>query len=137
MSSECSLCGAELAPPSASWEFFLPLEPPSQNQVASNTGGGRWRYKRLRDEYTLLLRAEKNRQGIPDATAKRRVTITRLYAGRGKERDLGNVIGGAKVLLDCMTATRLIVDDAPRWLECHYRQERASAAGVVVRVEDV
>jgi Holliday junction resolvase RusA-like endonuclease len=50
---------------------------------------------------------------------KRRATIT-CY--RTRLIDVGNIVGGAKGLVDALTRSRLIVDDSPKWFECEYRQ---------------
>lgn len=137
MSRPCGACGQDLPEPGESWGFVLPLEPPSQNIVAQNKGAGRGKYKRIRDSYEILLSNQRVLQKIARAKGRRRVLITRLYSGHGQERDMGNIVGGCKPLLDAMTRARLIVDDKPRFIEAHYFQERAKESGVAIRIEEM
>ena len=133
----CSLCGHDLKAAAASWEFTLPLEPPSQNVVAGNQGSGRWGYAKIRNSFEVLLVNRRTLMGIPAAKTKRRVLITRLYSGHGQVRDIGNIIGGCKPLLDAMTRARLIVDDGPHYVEVHYFQERTKESGVTICIEEL
>lgn len=141
--SPSSVCGYCLTDTSIAiaqrWTFTVPLEPPSQNLIASNKGYylHRRHYARYRDDYVLLLRNAKQRNGIPDATGLRRVIITRLYAARGKPRDLGNIVGGCKPLLDAMHMANFLVDDGPEHVQDFYRQRRAPEAGVEIVLEEL
>lgn len=140
--SACPYCGADpAAPVRARWRISLPLEPPSQNEISSANRGSvtqRRAYRRFRDGYALLLNAWKHRDQIPAPQGKRRVIFERVYSGRGKPRDKGNLIGGMKPLLDALVIAGLLVDDDEAHVEDHYRQRRcASGAGVIVRLEDL
>lgn len=135
----CGSCGQELPPAGESWVFALSLVPPSQNVVSGNKGnrGARAKYKKYRDDYQLLLQAWMNELKIPDATGRRRVSISRRYAGRSQRRDRGNLIGGCKPLLDAMTLVGLIVDDKEEFLQDHYYQIRADINEVEIRIEEM
>lgn len=137
--SLCGSCGQELPSAGKSWEFTLGIAPPSQNVVSGNKGGyaARAAYKKFRGDYVLLLQAWKNELAIPDAEGRRRIHITRLYSGRGKKMDRGNLIGGCKPLLDAMTRVGLIVDDKEEFLEDHYYQRRAKESGVEINIEEM
>lgn len=141
----CKFCGGDSSlAVTARWENFLPLEPPSQNLVGNNKGTWRVRkaYAKYRDDYQLLLAHWKNRASIPDATKRRRVTLTRYYSRtgrkRGQERDRINNAGGMKPLLDAMVNVRLLVDDKPGDVEDYYDQCKVvGASGVHVLLEEV
>ena len=135
----CSLCGGDpQAPVSATWVIEIERDVPSQNVLASNKGASRWRYAKERNDWRLLLQMQRDEQSIPKATAKRRVTFLRTYSGHQKLRDLGNLIGGLKPVLDAMTLTGLIVDDSPTWLEDHYHQARVKdGACLTIQIEEL
>jgi hypothetical protein len=121
----CALCGG--SPESvvtASWILVIDREAPSQNVLASNTGPSRWRYKRERNAWLLLLRSAKATLGVPDAKSKRRVIIERFYSGRQRQYDHANLVGGCKAAVDAMVLAGLLVDDSPHWAEIYYRQSR-------------
>jgi hypothetical protein len=65
------------------------------------------------------------------------VLITRLYAGRSQERDPSNLAGGCKMVLDAMTKARILVDDKERWIEAHYYQTPANAAGTWIQIVEL
>lgn len=136
--SACRWCGGDAdAPITAAWEFLIPRDSPSQNEIAANHGPGRFAYGQVRDEFSILVLAEKMRQRIPRAAARRRVTFTRLYSGRHRRRDRGNLIGGLKPLLDVLVRLELLVDDSEKHVEDHYLQERHDCiTGIRVRIEE-
>lgn len=133
----CGTCEQSLPDSADSWMFVIELEPPSQNRVASNKGSGRHVYRKYRDDFEKLLKQKKRAMRIPTARKRRRVFIHRLYCGRGKERDHGNIVGGCKPLLDAMTNVGLLVDDKRAWVEDHYSQERTDVSGVFIRIEEM
>ena len=80
-------------------------------------------YKKLRDDFTLLVTAARNAQRIPVAkTKKRRVIFDRYIAGRSRRYDRANFVGGCKPLVDALRSCQLLVDDSERWLDDYYRQ---------------
>ena len=139
MNRVCGSCGQELPPAGKSWLFALSLSPPSQNAVSGNKGSyvAKAKYRKYRDDYEILLRAWMNELKIPDAVARRRVSVTRRYSGRSQKMDRGNLIGGCKPLLDAMTRVGLIVDDNEEFLEDHYYQRRAKEGGVEINIEEM
>jgi hypothetical protein len=52
-------------------------------------------------------------------------TITRFYAGRCRQYDLENLVGGCKPLIDAMKEFRIIHDDNPDVWVGYYRQEKS------------
>jgi hypothetical protein len=133
----CPRCNYDFPRP-IRWTLELAFDIPSQNDIAGGKGNSRWRYKKLRDEYRLLVKHERIRLRIPTATGRRRVTITRHYGGRCKERDRGNLVGGAKALMDALVLEGLLVDDAPSWVDDWYQQEPTSApTWVAVEIEEL
>ena len=137
--SLCGSCGQTLPPAGERWVFAIRLMPPSQNVVSGNKGnrGARAKYKKYRDDYCILLRAWMNELKIPDASARRRVSIARRYSGRAKRMDRGNLIGGCKPLLDAMTRVGLIVDDKEEFLQDHYYQIRADFNELEIIIEEM
>lgn len=140
--SRCPFCGGDPeAPVRARWELFVPVEPPSQNEIASANRGNyaqRRAYRRFRDGYMLVLQAWRTRERIPLPGGRRRVIFSRYYTGRGQRRDKGNLIGGMKSLLDAMVAARLLLDDTEAAVEDHYRQDRVDGeSGVSIILEDL
>jgi Holliday junction resolvase RusA-like endonuclease len=95
------------------------------------------KYRKQRGEWTLLVRNAMQLKAVPKATQPRRVTIIRLYSGREREWDYGNLVGGCKPVLDAMKAAGLIVDDSPKWSEQIYKQERGAESGLRVEVTDL
>jgi hypothetical protein len=94
---------------------------------------------------------------------QRRLVLTRIMGPRQREYDTGNIEGGWKPILDAMkpatpggvvtvqsgpnkgkrrivqpvSGAGLIYDDAPRWVEVTYRQERGAEAGCLIEIEDL
>ncbi len=106
--------------------------------LATNSGKHRWAYRKERDAWEVLLIASRVNQQIPIAASPRRVMFTRLYSGRKKLRDTGNVIGGMKLVVDAMVLAGLLVDDSPKFFEAYYRQVRIErGGGTVVLLEEL
>lgn len=134
----CGSCGQPIPEDfSAFWEFEIPVEPPTQNLVAYNKGGGRFVYKKYREAFAWHLLAVSRQLRIPIAAGRRRVFITRLYTGHGQQRDRGNVVGGCKPLLDAMVAVKLLRNDTEDDVIDLYDQERADRAGARIRIEEL
>ena len=136
--SGCKMCGydpsAEIL---AEWNFIVPLTLPSPNERVVNEGQSRWRYAKLRDDCRLSVMAESRRLRIPRATGRRRVVLTRFYAGRQRAMDRGNWISACKPLLDALVLERLITGDQIDQVEDYYRQEKHEAMSAVgVRIQE-
>jgi len=137
--TRCRLCGGEPdAVMSARWEFLVPIEPPSQNTIASNKGAGRFRYAKVRTDFEIYFRVRIVQLKIPRATRRRRVMFTRYYTGqRARSRDHGNFIGGMKPVLDALVRQGMLVDDRPEYCEDYYRQERHDCiSGIALVLEE-
>lgn len=80
----------------------------------------------------VLMRNE----GVPRASGRRKLTITRFAVSRRHLLDRGNLIGGCKPLLDAAIHQGLIVDDKEEYLDDEYRQEVGDEK-VVVLIEDI
>lgn len=134
----CVKCGfSPDAVVSARWEVVLDKRIESANNRTVNAGATRWRYAKQRDEWTSWIRARA--RGILDArpSEKRRVTITRRYAGRCRLLDKDNLVGGCKALVDAMVHEGVVHDDKPQWLELHVLQEQGAKNETHVLVEEL
>lgn len=120
----------------ASWSFHIPRDIASMNSHTVNNRAG-WAYRKERDGWASDLRVIRTTQRIPEASTKRRVTITRVYIGRQQEMDYANLVGGAKACVDALKIAGLIVDDAPAWLEDCYAQLRGGFRGTSFLVEEI
>jgi hypothetical protein len=112
-----------LARPVNSWVIEFPEYWPSQNKLGGNAKLA-FQYRRYR--YKMEDGMKHYGEHVPSAFAKaRRVTMTRKF-GKGKRAyDRGNLIGGAKPLVDAMVRYGKIYGDTENWLEDHYKQERS------------
>ena len=126
------------------WTLKVPLEMVSANRYLVN-GGGRLaaivsgaKYRKERDKWTRALMALARNEGVPKATAKRRITLTRIIGKRQRQFDYSNLVGGAKYVLDACKAAGLLVDDAPRWCDDKYEQRKrvGKEFGTIITVED-
>lgn len=134
----CQACGFDpQAAVSEAWTFLVTRAAVSQNKLGSNRGGNRWTYAQLRADYEWSVLANVRKHGIPPATKRRRISLTRLYLPRQRAFDRGNLIGGLKPLLDVCVRQGLLVSDSPEWCLDHYSQERHPALlGVRVCLEE-
>jgi Holliday junction resolvase RusA-like endonuclease len=71
------------------------------------------------------------------AGSRRRVTITRRFAGRCQELDRDNLVGGAKPLVDALALAGLVLDDDKAHIELHVLQERHERNETLVVVEEL
>lgn len=134
----CLKCGySPDAVVTASWSFHIDRDPPSLNTRLFNAGTRRWAYKRERDTWCMEIRAIRLLQRITKATTKRRVTLTRNYAGQQKERDADNLGGGMKCIVDALVLEGLLRDDNTASAEIHYGQTRTTPKGLVVLIEEL
>jgi hypothetical protein len=134
------------------WILVIPRAVPSGNDhlVNGNHAATASKYRAVRNRWAADLRIMKRVYGVPDATGKRLVTITRLMGAGQREFDYDNLVAGCKSLVDAMkpTATRrgrqvlgssLLVDDGPAHVTVTYQQERAGDGkpGTRIEVEDI
>lgn len=134
----CQRCGfdpdAEVA---RSWSMWIERDPPTLNARLFNSGPRARVYRQERDAWIQEVRAARLRSKIAFAIGRRRVSFTRFYTGRQKERDIDNLIGGMKLVVDALVFDRMLVDDSPKFAELHYRQVRGSLRGLEVILEEM
>ena len=129
-----------------SWTITVPLQMTSANRHLVN-GGGRHaaivagaKYRKERDQWARALVVLARNEGIPTAAAKRRITLTRVIGPRQREYDYGNLVGGAKHVLDACKTAGLIVDDSPKWcIDVYQQRPRVDSKeyGTIITVEDI
>ena len=68
-----------------------------------------------------------------DDTA-RKVTA-RITRGGSRELDHGNFVGGCKALVDALVACGFLFDDAPRYCEIEYVQEKTTRKNEFTRID--
>lgn len=136
----CVKCGfSPDAAVSARWEFVLDKRIESANNRTVNAGGSRWRYAKQRDDWGWLVKRARRIEGIAaaDPLVKRRITITRVYAGRCRLIDRDNVTAGCKALVDAMVLEGIARDDDAKHLELHVLQEQGEKNETHVLVEEL
>jgi len=144
MSGPCVKCGHNPdAEVTARWAFRLDKRIESANLYTVNKGNSRWRYSKARDEWQWLVKAAvlglvgklPYRLGYARPSSKRRVTITRHYAGRCKLLDKDNL--GVKPLVDALVREGVIHDDDATHLELHVLQVKGERNETHVEVEEL
>lgn len=134
----CARCGFDPdAKVSASWKIHVDREPPSLNAHLVNAGPRAFLYRRERDAWCWEFRAARLLQRIPKARARRRVTLVRVFDGRQRERDVDNLSGGMKSVVDALVFEGLLADDSPRLAEIHCQQRRGGPRGLEVLLEEL
>lgn len=135
----CPKCGFDGSiPVLAEYTMQIERDPPSLNARLHNAGNQRWRYAAERDVWSQLALVERVNRRIPHAVSKRRVTLTRIYGGQQKERDVDNLSGGMKICVDALVYAQVLKDDSPAFAELHYKQQRNTDGrwrGLVVHIE--
>lgn len=98
---------------------------PSQNATSNRRGiGAQFAYKKERDAWFALLCSRLIPRGsIPEAKVSIRIT-----SYRNRLLDYGNLVGGAKIIPDCLKRLNYIKDDAPKWFDCDYQQRQVAIA---------
>lgn len=147
----CPTCGHVVERVTFSAATLIDAKVESANRYSVNHGAARFAYAKKRDEWFSQFRATiwlvvvdgeettATTFQIGDPTKRRRVTFTRCYAGRDREMDRANMIGGMKPVLDAMVRAGLLVDDSPKWLDDRYEQQRVGKGedGLRVLIEEV
>ena len=137
MTAPCAKCGHDPeARITALWSFHVHRDPPSLNARLFNGQRG-WMYRKERDAWVSEFRAVRLLQRIPKAVGKRRVTLTRNYAGRQQLRDRDNLAGGMKACVDALVIEGVIANDDAIGAEIHYAQARTTPPGLHVLVEEL
>lgn len=142
MGDACPRCGHDPgATVLARWNISVDREIRSLNAHRGNYGAQRWAYKADREAWQQWFIVARRNQDIPEATGKRRVTITRLIGYQQREFDHDNLVGGCKVVVDAMVRAGLLVSDKPADVEVTYRQERrprtTRSGGALVALEEL
>ena len=131
----CKRCGYSEVTATKRWTMRIAMDTPTQNhQRGENAGGMRFRYKRIRDQLHMLVRAERMRLKLPPAKHRRRVRIVRHYGGHARRRDRINYAGGAKPLLDVLVLEGILVDDSEQWVDDYYEQVRSDDGQTYIEV---
>jgi Holliday junction resolvase RusA-like endonuclease len=135
----CLKCGHDPhATVTASWTFHVPREIKSGNAHVFNVGASRFAYKRERTDWYADFRALKMALRIPNASDKRRVTLTRYIGYRQRAFDRDNLATGFKACVDAMVMANLLVNDNAAGAEIHYAQtKREGWSGVQVEIEEL
>ncbi len=135
---QCSKCGHDpSAKVVACWTFLIERDAPSLNARMVNSGPRGFLYRRERDTWCWELRAVRLLRKMPKATGRRRVTLTRIYGGQQKERDVDNLIGGAKCVVDALVDEGMLKDDSPALAEIHYAQSHGRPRGMLFTIEEL
>ena len=106
--------------PELPWTITVPLMISSQNKSTYS----HWSvYKKGKDAWSMALSL------LLQPVAGLRLNwseweITRCWSPPHREFDFGNLVGGCKGPIDCLTQMRVIVDDRPANFLCNYVQER-------------
>jgi hypothetical protein len=61
--------------------------------------------------------------------------LTRLYAGRSREMDHANMVGGFKPVPDWLQKRGVILDDKPSCFDCEYQQVRTASGVSMTQLE--
>jgi hypothetical protein len=133
MTAPCPACGHCEPAAVATWTLVLEWDVPTLNEMMRQ-GSRRWWFTRLSTALRTLVKSERIRLRIPTATKRRRITVTRFYGGRCKERDYVNLAAGCKALVDSLVKEGLLVDDAPAWVDDHYAQVRLATGTTRVEI---
>ena len=133
----CEKCGHDPgAKVTASWDFHIDREVKSGNAHIYNVGASRWRYGKDRTAWEWEMRNARLLKKIPVATARRRLTLTRLFDGRQRAFDVDNLATGFKSCVDALVREKLLLGDDPRKAEIHY-QQRPGMRGIHVLLEEL
>jgi len=99
------------------------------------TDRSHWSVKeRIKKEWTKLIWVTLNGK-CQQATGKKIVKITSI---RSRLLDMGNLIGGAKYLIDAIRDLGLIVDDNTKWVEIEYKQKQQKLGkSTIIEIEDL
>lgn len=115
-------------PPRLPFSFEVPLLIASQNQTQYSHWSKYRGYKQRWYKAIPLLSGPVHDLLLPWS----RWEICRLYAGRHRELDYGNLVGGCKPIPDALIKIGAIPDDTPRHFECAYTQTRSERDAVII-----
>lgn len=128
-----------------SWKLCLDIEAVSLNKLKGKTSAVTARmYSARRNKFERLITPLIGH--IPIATARRRVTFTRIYkvfkkqtrTERSKFRfDNDNISYGFKGARDVLTRHNLLIDDNDKYAQVFYLQRPGPEDAVEILIEDV
>jgi hypothetical protein len=136
------------------WQLLIPRALVSANARIVNSGPTRWAYAKARKAWVKDIGNAMLAIRVPDASGKRRITLTRLL-GKGQGFfDDDDLSGGAKFVRDAMQrpyvystkngvktveGASLIITDGEKDAEFIYKQQRAvdGKAATLITVEDL
>ena len=81
--------------------------------------------RRLKQEYSLLIRNQMRLGAFPDAKEKQFFTLE-IVSWRKRFLDYDNLVGGCKQLIDAMIEEKYIYDDSPKYLDLRVKQVKNS-----------
>lgn len=117
----------------------------SQNVIGGNNGGMRWMYGKERSAWLAEFQRFVANGSVTLAEGRRVVRITREFSGRKRRMDYGNLVGGAKLIIDAMQreiggkkkpirGAGIIIDDSDANFIGRYRQERSLSDAVLFEI---
>lgn len=118
-------------------ELILPLEWPSQNVLGANRKGyAGYTYRKYKARFEGCLR--KYSKTVPRATGWRRAYLIRRYGARCRPFDHGNLVGGAKPLIDALVNLGYLKNDDQKHFLGSYHQEKAADGknALAIRLEE-
>lgn len=109
----------------------------SQNELKANHGAARFRYAAERKAWVKLFRNRLDELAVTKASGRRIVRFTRVYSGKERAWDRGNLVGGFKTIVDAMQLPRvfrgkvtegagILLGDSVTTLLDIYEQERSA-----------
>lgn len=102
---------------------------PSQNRSQY----AHWsRYTKERDAWFVLLRAQ-----LPPRHPVVEPIALAIRSYRMRLCDYANLVGGAKIIPDCLVRLGYLKDDAPQWFKCSYEQIQVPKADERTEIEFV
>lgn len=130
--SACECCGYDPENVGTRYELDVQIDAKATNGRTVNAGASRWAYKHLRKDWAWAIAiaigaARAAGMPVPEAKARRRLIVTRFYAGLQRPFDGDNIATFYKPAIDELVAFKLLVDDSPKWVNGpFYRQEAGS-----------
>lgn len=133
----CQACGyspTAREEPLATILLDIPLI--SGNKIGHNEKGYRgYQYRKARDTYKAALRNFSCVLAQPGV--RRRVRLTRQFAGRKRDFDRDNLVWGCKPLLDVLRQLGWLFDDNPKHVETIYDQHKAESDGIRIEISEL
>jgi len=87
-------------------------------------------YRKERDIWFVLLRAQ-----LPPRRPVAEPVRAVIRSYRNRLVDYGNLVGGAKMIPDCLIRLGWLADDSPQWFDCRYEQHQVPRADERTEIE--